>query len=551
LRSRVRDSLVAQERLQGLLAAIDVIIGDLDLTTMLRRVVQSACHMLQAEYGALGVIGPTGGLEHFVHRGMNAETVAAIGRLPRGKGLLGALIDDPTPIRLRRLADDPRSVGFPRHHPPMGAFLGVPVRVRGEVFGNLYLTNPPAGEFTEEDQELLTALAATAGMAIENARLFAQAHRRQEWLATSTEITRQLLTTTGRESLQLIADSVRRLAEADVTTVVLPSPDSGEVVVEVASGRGADALTGFRYPVENTLAGIAFTTGQPVLIGDAMQSGYVVHLQQAFPVGPVMVLPLAGEDGTRGALIVGRVKDAPRFDDALLDMATTFANHAALALELADARATRERALMLDDRDRIAGDLQDRVIQRLFGAGLILEAEASSTTSSRQSARLDQAVGELDEIIREIRQSVFQLRDVTAPRAVNLRGRLLGVAREMVPLLGFEPKVGLTGAIDAAMPDGAADDVIAVVREALSNAARHAHATRVSLQVTAEHGALTVTVSDDGVGVRNPTRSSGLANLAHRAERHGGRFVVSQWAAARTRATGHPGTQLRWTIPLR
>jgi GAF domain-containing protein len=251
---RVREFLAAEERAQALLPAINVIIGDLELPAVLRRIVQSACGLLHARYGALGVVGEAGGLEYFVHCGVDAQTVARIGRLPEGRGLLGALIQDPTPIRLRRIADDPRSVGFPRHHPPMEAFLGVPVRVRGAVFGNLYLSGPESGEFTEGDQELLTALAATAGVVIENAHLFAQAQHRQQWLGASAEITQQLLSTTGQEPLQLIADSVRRLADADVATVVLPSSDSGEVVVEVASGRGADALAGHRYPVENTLA---------------------------------------------------------------------------------------------------------------------------------------------------------------------------------------------------------------------------------------------------------------------------------------------------------
>ncbi|MEJ7705135.1 MAG: GAF domain-containing protein [Geodermatophilaceae bacterium] len=256
----------------------------------------------------------------------------------RRRGLLGALIDDPRPIRLDTMTDDPRSVGFPEGHPPMTSFLGVPVRVRDDVFGNLYLSGAENGAFTAEDEELLSALAATAGVAIENARLYEEARRRQLWLQASTEVTQQLLSAEGEEPLLLIARQARRIADADVVTVVLPTADGQGLIVEVAAGEGADQLTALTSPIANTLVGVVFNSGQPVLIGDVDEDPrYTVHLSGVVAVGPVMVLPLGESRRVRGALVIGRPARPAPFADADLEMATTFANHAAIALELADA----------------------------------------------------------------------------------------------------------------------------------------------------------------------------------------------------------------------
>jgi signal transduction histidine kinase len=541
---RAQDVLVAQGRLRGLLAANRMIIGDLALPVVLRRIVEAACQLVHARYGALGVLTPDGrGLEEFVHVGIDDETVAEIGHQPEGKGLLRALIDDPRPIRLRRMADDPRSVGFPAHHPAMNGFLGVPVRVRDEVFGNLYLTEPESGEFSAEDEELVTALAATAGVAIENAHLFSQAQHRQEWLTASAEITRQLLSVTGEEPLRMIAAKVRQVADAEVATVVLPTSDGSRLMVEVASGQGADELTGLTYPVENTLASLAFDTGQPVLVGNVADSSYHVHLSKVVDVGPVMVLPLLGGARLRGALVVGRLAGRSRFDEAELEMATTFANHASVALELADARADQQRMMLLEDRDRIARDLHDHVIQRLFAVGLTLQAEAS-TAPDEQATRLNSVVDDLDETIRQIRTTIFQLRGSLSAMTSNVRARVLDIVRELTPVLGFEPNVRFSGAIDIVVPEDFIDDLLAVTREAVTNVARHAQATRVDVEVTTDNITLSVQVTDDGVGVGEPVRRSGLANLTERAERHGGTCTVTGNADTR-------GTRLQWTIPLK
>ena len=539
---RAQDVVAARDRLRGLLRANRLIIGDLALPVVLRRIAEAARDLVQARYAALGVLGPDGGLEQFIHVGVDDETVARIGHLPEGKGLLGALIDDPRPIRLANLADDPRSVGFPEGHPAMSCFLGVPIRIRDEVYGNLYLTEREGGPFTAEDEELVAALAATAASAIDNARLYAEAGRRQRWLEASTEITRQLLSSEGEPPLSVIARRLHEMADADVVAVVLPTADPQRLMVEVATGEQAAQLTALSYPVEDTIAGVAINTGRPVLVGDVtQQQSYLVHLAQVTPVGPMMALPLLGTQGSRGAVLVARVPGRHRFNEADLDIATTFAQHAAVALELADARADQQRMMLLEDRDRIARDLHDHVIQRLFAAGLGVQSVAASAGSDSGASRLNTIVDDLDETIRQIRTTIFELRGPLTPQPSTVRSQVVDVIDEVVPMLGFSPALRFTGPVDTIVPDEVAGDLIAVVREALSNIARHAHASAAAVEVTATPAQLTVDVADNGVGIGESKRRSGLANLARRAERYGGSLTLPD----------HEGTQLRWTIPLK
>ena len=539
---RAQDVVAARDRLRGLLRANRLIIGDLALPVVLRRIAEAARDLVQARYAALGVLGPDGGLEQFIHVGVDDETVARIGHLPEGKGLLGALIDDPRPIRLANLADDPRSVGFPEGHPAMSCFLGVPIRIRDEVYGNLYLTEREGGPFTAEDEELVAALAATAASAIDNARLYAEAGRRQRWLEASTEITRQLLSSEGEPPLSVIARRLHEMADADVVAVVLPTADPQRLMVEVATGEQAAQLTALSYPVEDTIAGVAINTGRPVLVGDVtQQQSYLVHLAQVTPVGPMMALPLLGTQGSRGAVLVARVPGRHRFNEADLDIATTFAQHAAVALELADARADQQRVMLLEDRDRIARDLHDHVIQRLFAAGLGVQSVAGSAGSDSGASRLNTIVDDLDETIRQIRTTIFELRGPLTPQPSTVRSQVVDVIDEVVPMLGFSPALRFTGPVDTIVPDEVAGDLIAVVREALSNIARHAHASAAAVEVTATPAQLTVDVADNGVGIGESKRRSGLANLARRAERYGGSLTLPD----------HEGTQLRWTIPLK
>lgn len=547
---RAEDVVATQGRLRGLLRANQTIVGNLTLPVLLRRIVQAACELTKSRYGALGVLDTTGGLEEFVHVGVDEDSVARIGHLPEGKGLLGALIKDPRPIRLRRMTDDPRSVGFPDGHPPMTSFLGVPIRVRDEVFGNLYLSECANGAFTAEDEELVSAVAATAGVAIENARLYEEAGRRQQWLQASTEVTQQLLSAEGEEPLLLIARLARQIADADLVTVVLPTADGERLIVEVASGEGADELTALTWPIEKTLVGLVFSSGRPILIGDVDdEPQYAVHLSRVAPIGPLMVLPLGSPERVRGALVIGRLRERHRFADADLDMAMTFANHAAIALELSDARADQQRIALLEDRDRIARDLHDHVTQRLFAIGLTVQSVANVLSGDERAARLTRVVSDIDETIRQTRTSIFALRGPLGPETGTVRTRLLIVANEVSPLLGFEPRVGFTGPIDAVVPEPVVHDLVAVLREGLTNAARHARASRVVVEVAATTAEVRLQITDDGVGLGTTQRRSGLANLRQRAEVHGGSLSLAD--AEWEHPSHHPeGTRLVWTIPL-
>jgi two-component system, NarL family, sensor histidine kinase DevS len=522
-----------------------VVTGDLGLPVVLQRIVAAARDLVGARYAALGVIAPDGGLSEFVHVGMPDEAVATIGHLPHGKGLLGALIDDPRPIRLRHIGEDPRSSGFPAGHPPMDSFLGVPIRIRDEVFGNLYLADSIRGEFSAEDEELTLALAATAAAAIERARLYQAARTRGEWLQAAAAITQRLLSTEpagpgGHDGpLQLIAERTREIAQADLVTVVLPA--GGDLRVEVAVGPAAAGLCGRSVPVAGSLAGRVFTTGQPLRVAQAHElPGLAPMTTDNLDVGPVLVLPLHGSQRQHGVLTAARVRGRPGFTAEDVDMAAGFANQAAVAIELTEARAEQQRTAMLEDRQRIAADLHDHVIQRLFAAGLSLQALAASLGPGRATDRILATVADLDRTIAQIRTSIFALQQTPQATSRGLRARLLEVAAEQADTLGFDPALRFSGVLDA-LPDGLAEDLEAVLREALSNIARHAHARTVEVDLTATPDHVSLQVSDDGMGLGPTTRRSGLANLRRRAERHGGTLTLTQRQPT--------GTRLCWSIP--
>ena len=471
----------------------------------------------------------------------------AIGHLPQGKGLLGALIDDPRPIRLRRISDDPRSSGFPPGHPPMTSFLGVPIRIGDEVFGNLYLTESTRGQFSAEDEELTLALAATAAAAIDRARLYQAARTRGEWLQATAAITRRLLSVPAGEPgerdgpLRLIAERAREIAQADLVSIVLPTPAGGQLRVEVAVGAGAAELCGRPVPVAGSLAGRAFSTGEPLRVAQPNElPGLVSMACGDGDVGPVLVLPLRGSQRVHGVLTAARVRGRPGFTADDMDMAGSFANQAAVALELAQARAEQQRAAMLEDRQRIAADLHDHVIQRLFAAGLSLQAVAAVLGPGRPTDRILATVADLDRTIAQIRTSIFALQQTPQATARGLRARLLDVAAEQADTLGFHPALRFSGLLDT-LPDTLTEDLEAVLREALSNIARHAHAHTVEVDLTATPDRITLQVSDDGVGLGPTTRRSGLANLRRRAERHGGTLTLTQRQPR--------GTRLTWAIP--
>lgn len=541
---RAQDVMAAQNRLRGLLQANRSIIGDLGLETVLKRIVEAACRLVNAPYGALGVVAPEGaGLEQFIHVGIDDSVVDDIGHLPEGKGLLGLLIEDPQPIRLPDLSAHPRSVGFPENHPPMKGFLGVPIRVRDEIFGNLYLTRLDDRGFTAEDEELVLALAATAGVAIENARLFEESRRRQDWLRSSTEITHGVLSGTEVPPLRLIAEKVLELAEADVVALLQPVGDASEIEVVVAVGAGSDEVIGTHYALEGTITDLVMHTGDSVRLADAQETseydGRGIALGRRLPLGPAMVLPLIGTEGVRGTVFVGRLKMRRPFTAADLDMATTFASHASVALQLADARRDQQKVLLLEDRARIARDLHDHVIQQLFAAGMTIEGTVSHLGDTPQAAALSRVVDSLDEAIKQIRVSIFQLR----PTAEGLRSAVLEVVDEVRSSLGFDPRISFAGPVDTVSGTDLASDVTAVVREVLTNVAKHAGARRVDARLEVTGDRLTVRVEDDGMGIGSATRRSGLGNLRSRAEGRGGDLTLE------TKDDG-TGTVVTWSIPL-
>jgi signal transduction histidine kinase len=427
----------------------------------------------------------------------------------------------------------------------MTTFLGVPIRNRDQVFGNLYLTNRLDGnEFTAEDEELIWALAATASIAIENARLYEESRQRQEWLRASGEISRNLLLSedTDIDTLRRIAVSVKRLAAADVVSVVLPLlSGEGELEVVMAVGIGQEDLSGLRYPPADTIAWHAMQEGRGLIVQDVdRQSGVFLHLRQAVPVTQVMAVPLIGESGARGALIAGRIGRHTTFTAADLDMAETFAGQATIALELADARAAQQQLAALEDRDRIARDLHDHVIQRLFAVGLSLQGMAAKANESAIRARLAQAVEELDETISQIRTTIFDLQDTIPDN--RLRSRVKAVVEELEPILGVQLELTWSGPLDTLVDSSVITDVEAVVREAMTNVARHAEASTLRVTIGADTDRLTVDISDDGVGLRDNPRRSGLANLRNRADSRGGTLTLENQEQG--------GLRLRWSIPL-
>ncbi|MGE3194363.1 MAG: GAF domain-containing protein [Microbacteriaceae bacterium] len=530
--------LHTQGRLRGLLQANTAVVEELELGKVLRRIAEAAIELADAEYGALGVIAPDGTLEQFVHVGMPDETARRIAHLPEGHGLLGAVIDRGETIRLEHLNDDPRSAGFPEHHPAMDGFLGVPIRVRDEVFGNLYLTNPRRGTFTEEDENLVIALAATAGIAIDNARLFDETQRRQRWSTALAEVTAALLSGDSDDVLAVIAERLAVVIDAELVCVVVPAETPGTLRIAAARGAGDDDIIGREFPAPGTLAGAALES-RGLVVSDGRERDDTVEWMPV--LGPTIVLPLLAAGEVLGTLSISRLPGGPRFATAELEMASEFASQTGLAIELTRARVDRQRLELVDERSRIARDLHDHVIQRLFGTGLALQALAARVPGVE--AEVLAHVDAIDAAIAEIRTAVFTLSSPRRGAADGLRHRLLDLVGEMSPTLASTPRLTFSGAVDLTVRDDVADDVVAVVRESLANVARHAEASTVAVEVGLEDGVVVVIVDDDGRGIEpEPARRSGTANLESRAHRRGGTLDISR------RNPG--GTRVRWTARI-
>jgi len=541
------EELVADREQMGQLLQVAIEIGsDLELDATLHRIVAAAMSMTGARYGAIGVWGPDGTLASFVHSGMGADTVRLVGHLPVGKGVLGVLRDRTEPLRLTDLTDHPGTAGFPEHHPPMRAFLGMPVIIRGAVYGSLYVTDDrPEHGFTEADEITVRALASAASVAIDNARLFDRVRANARWTNASREITTALLSDDDPHlrPLQLIAQRAAELTEAEQAIVLVPAdPDqpSAEVdhlVVSTAVGLHADDVLGQEVPVKNSTTGEVFRSGEPLITETFRRP-----IQSFTDVGerPAIVMPLKSEQQALGVLVVARNTAAPPFGNEYLDLVRDFADHAAIALTVATARRQARELAVLADRERIARDLHDQIIQRVFAVGLDLHGVIARMNAPQLEARVNQSVDELQAVIDDIRRTIFNLQHPLAgqrdfvERIQGAIARLTG-ASDQVTTLRMDGPANTVG-------DELAEHAEAVVVEALSNAVRHSGAATITVEVSVTD-TLLIEITDDGRGIPSDNqRHSGLANMARRAEDLGGRCTIG------SPPTG--GTHVRWSAPL-
>ncbi|KUH86215.1 MULTISPECIES: GAF domain-containing sensor histidine kinase [unclassified Mycobacterium] len=539
VQDRVGQIVEGRDRLDGLVDAMLVVTAGLELDATLRTIVRTASELVDARYGALGVRGDGHELVEFVYQGIDEPTRDLIGHLPEGRGVLGVLMDDPKPIRLEDIRQHPASVGFPPHHPRMSTFLGVPLRIRDEVFGNLYLAEKADGRpFSEDDEILVEAFAAAAGIAIENARLYEQSRARQSWIEATRDIANEMLS--GAEPaavFRLIAAQALNLTGADATVVAMPvdvdlaAADAVELSVAAVAGALGGERCGTIIPVPDSPIGKAFLDGIPRKFGS-------VDIGVGAGVGPALVLPLRATDAVAGVVAAVRGEDAYPFTSEQLEMMAAFADQAALAWQLATSQRRMRELDVLTDRDRIARDLHDHVIQRLFAVGLSLQGTIPRARSVEIQQRLTDCVDNLQEVIQEIRTTIFNLQSAPSV-ATRLRQRLDAAVDEFSDT-GLRTTVQFAGplsVVDATL----ADHAEAVVREAVSNAVRHAQATTMTVGVRVDDN-LTIEVADDGRGVPDDITGSGLANLRKRADEVGGAFTLEH------RPQG--GTLLRWWAPL-
>lgn len=555
-RTRMRELLVevderteeivgsTRERMDAQLKAVMAVSSGLDLAATLRQIVEAARELVDAQYGAVGVLGTGGMLTQFIHAGIDDEARELIGPLPTGHGLLGVVIEDVKPLRLEDLSQHPMSAGLPAHHPPMRSFLGAAVQARGEVFGRLYLTEKRCGApFTDDDEIVVRALAAAAGVAIDNSRLYEQSRRRQRWQeATSEVITELLIGTDIDAALQLIAGRTRELTGSDYTLIALPEDEDAAdsatagLTVVVSAGVMTDRITGLRIPLVGSTAGAVFTDHVP---RNVAHLGFDLAVGPSVEFGPALVMPLGADDAMSGVLLAIRKPAAPDFEANDLQLVATFADQAALALQRARHLISLRELEVLADRDRIAQELHDHVITQLFGVGLGLHGTQRRAKSAALAERIAEHIEQLNAVITEIRTAVFDVHSVT-PETPRLGGILTNIVDEITADTELHTSVGFSGRVDIVSPD-LAQQAQAVLREAVSNTVRHAGATELGVTITV--GAdLVLDVTDNGIGIPDTVARSGLHNLVSRAAASGGRCVVERSA--------NGGTHLIWSAPL-
>ena len=544
LNVRLQAALETRDRVHALLEAVVAVGAELELEQVLHRIVTAAVGLVDASYGALGVVGEAGKLIEFVPVGFDDDQITKIHHWPEGRGLLGELIHHPRSLRIADIASDPRSAGFPDGHPPMTSFLGAPIRVRDEIFGNLYLTEKRGGSaFDEEDEALVVALAAAAGVAIDNARLYAEARRQQQWLTANAEVIQMLMSDAEPGAvLEHVTRQALDISGADLVVLARPADGDDQLIIEHAAGAGAEAAVGLILRTQGSVSGMVMASGAPLAIDDFSHDDRVSPVtRERLQLGPAVVFPLGPPGEVRGVLTAGRLNGSMPLSPRAVEAVTTFAAQAGIGLELAEHRQDVQRLALFADRDRIARDLHDQVIQRLFATGMTLQGALARIPDGEASRRVNSSIDALDETIRDIRSVIFELQAHDQPEAPGIRSRILSIVEECSDPLGFEPALRLAGPVDS-LPGDVAENLMHALREALSNAARHASATSVNVSVEVRQEAAVLTVRDNGTGIKPSARRSGLANLAERAAVLGGRM--------QTRDAPGGGTELEWHVPL-
>ena len=515
------------------------------LETTLHDVVRAAVDQLGAAFGALGVLTDDGRrLDRLVVVGVDPAEAARISALS-ARQAVHQFVTSPAVLRWDQLHIDPDRFGFPAGHPARAPFLAVPVRVAGAIFGNLYLTQKTTGQpFTSADVEVVQALAGVAGLAIGNARAAEAAERARRQFQAGTEIVTSLLSGAGEEDVMRgMAERVLELADADLAGVLCPTEDDDVLVVSAAAGMGAEDVEGVRIPLEATHVGNVHRSRMPGVVEDVNADPVLgrhaeVAVEITRQLGPGLMIPF-DQPPSRGMVVALRRRGREPYQVDPLHPLVAFVSRTALALQLARSQAREHRLQRQADRDRIARDLHDHVVQRIFATVLSLDRLSRSLEAGQPSiaSRLGRTIDELEATIAEIRTAIFELHedDVTAP---SVRSRLSDVVRMVTEGSPLRRDLRLRGAVDD-LPRELVPDLVAVVRELVSNVVRHAAATRVTVSVDVADE-VRVVVTDDGTGLPEVHARSGLANLADRAERRGGRLLVS---------SGPAGTEIRWTVP--
>ena len=546
MHQQLDELLTARDQMERLLHVIVEIGSDLDLDATLRRIVRAAKDLTRAPYGALAVRDSAGGLISFIHEGIDSDMARLIGHLPVGKGVLSLSLLDTPALRLDDLTRHPAAVGFPEHHPPMRGFIGVPITIRGTVFGNLYLTHDEPGRvFSESDEVTARALAMAAAVAIDNAQLFERERISVKWMEASREITTALLSNakSGLTPLQLIADRARALTEAEQAIVLVPVDDDlpfdeiDTLVISAAVGLNAAEVLGQRIPVDASTTGAVFRSGEP-LITESLS--YPIHAFTDVGQRSAILMPLQTDDEVAGVIAVARSADRAPFDDSYLELVRDFATHAALALMVTSGREHARQLTLVGERERIAHDLHDHVIQRLFAAGMDLQGTIVRARSPEVVERLNRTLDDLQTIIEEIRTTIFQLKSPVEYES-GFRNRIQRVVADLTESRDIVTTVrmhGPTTTVDGEL----AEHAEAVTAEAVSNAVRHSGASRLTIEVDVAD-MLTLDITDNGNGIpADNHRRSGLANMQYRAEQVGGRCEISDQAVG--------GTRVHWAAPL-